>query len=306
MCRISLNPFLASFVLLFAVSCAPKAHAEENVDYIDHIIILAFDGWGASSFETADMPFLKSKLAESAWTLHKRAILPTSSACNWASMFKGAGPEAHGYIAWDTKKPAFSPTYTDEKGNFPSFFSVYREAFPEREMGYFYQWDGMWYIFNMNDFNYVKGFAVSDVGSELMKDAAISYIKEKKPAVAAFFWDYPDKIGHTIGWYTDAYMNELTHVDSIIKDIFEACVSVGIIDNTLFVITSDHGGHDKTHGQPFIADLEAPLIILGERVSPGEIKVPVMQYDVAAILADYMNLEHPMAWRGVTPKWLFY
>ena len=28
------------------------------------------------------MPFLKSMLAESAWTLHKRSILPTSSACN--------------------------------------------------------------------------------------------------------------------------------------------------------------------------------------------------------------------------------
>jgi predicted AlkP superfamily pyrophosphatase or phosphodiesterase len=306
MCRIFLNPFLASFVLLIALSCAPNAHAEENVDYFDHIIILAFDGWGASSFETADMPFLKSKLAESAWTMHKRSILPTSSACNWASMFKGAGPEAHGYIAWDTKKPAFSSTYTDEKGNFPSFFSVYREAFPEREMGYFYQWDGMWYIFDMNDFNYVKGFAVSDVGSELMKDAAISYIMEKKPAVAAFFWDYPDKIGHTIGWYTDAYMNELTHIDSIIKDIVDACVSAGIFDNTLFVITSDHGGHDKTHGQPVISDLETPLILLGKGISPGEINVPVMQYDVAAILADYMNLEHPMAWRGVTPKWLFY
>lgn len=306
MCRISLNPFLATFVLLIAISCAPNAHAEENVDYIDHIIILAFDGWGASSFETADMPFLKSKLAESAWTMHKRSILPTSSACNWASMFKGAGPEAHGYIAWDTKKPAFSPTYTNEKGNFPSFFSVYREAFPEREMGYFYQWDGMWYIFDMNDFNYVKGFAVSDVGSDLMKDAAISYIKEKIPAVAAFFWDYPDKVGHTVGWYTDAYMNELTHVDSIIKDVFDACVSAGIIDNTLIVITSDHGGHDKTHGQPVISDLETPLILLGKGISPGEINVPVMQYDVAAILADYMNLEHPMAWRGVTPKWLFY
>lgn len=296
------HPVIASLLILSAISCAPKAKAEEYVDHIDHIIILAFDGWGASSFEKADMPFLKSKLAESAWTLHKRSILPTSSACNWASMFKGAGPEAHGYIAWDTKRPAFSPTYTDEKGNFPSFFSIYREAFPEREMGYFYQWDGMWYIFDMNDFNYVKGFAVSDVGSELMKDAAVSYILDKKPAVAAFIWDYPDKTGHTMGWYTDAYMNELTHVDLIIKAVYDACVSAGIIDNTLFVITSDHGGHEKTHHQPFMSDLETPFILLGRDITAGEIKVPLMQYDVAAILADYVNIDHPVAWRGQTPN----
>lgn len=98
-----------------------KAQVPEKTSY-PHVIILAFDGWGSSSFEAADMPFLKSKLPESAWTINKRSILPTSSACNWATMFKGAGPEAHGYIAWDTQTPAFVITYADEKGNFPSVF----------------------------------------------------------------------------------------------------------------------------------------------------------------------------------------
>lgn len=283
-----------------AVSCVSSK--AETVPDTDHIIIIAFDGWGASSFEDANMPFLKGKIPESAWTLRKRSILPSSSACNWASMFKGAGPEAHGYIAWDTRQPAFSIAYADEKGNFPSFFSIYRKSFPGCEMGYFYQWEGMRYIFDMDDFDCVKAFDVTVTGSNQMKDAAVSYIIEKKPSVAAFIWDYPDKIGHTIGWYTDEYMQELTHLDSFVEAIFNACVNAGIIDNTLFVITSDHGGHEKTHGQPVISDLETPFILFGKGVSPGEINTPVMQYDVAALLTDYMNLEHPVAWRGITPR----
>lgn len=305
MVRVYLSSLSALLLTIFIPSCAPLASAGDVPDNSDHIIILAFDGWGSSSFEAADMPFLKSKLSESAWTLRKRSILPTSSACNWASMFKGAGPEAHGYIDWDTRSPVFDITYSDEKGNFPSFFSIYRKKFPEREMGYLYQWEGMRFIFDMGDFNSVNEFAVTPAGSEKMKNASISYILDKKPSLAAFIWDYPDKIGHTIGWYTNDYMGELRHIDSIIESIYNACVDAGIVENTLFVITSDHGGHDKTHGQPLMSDLESPFILIGKGIVPGEIHEPLMQYDVASILADYSCLNRPVGWRGKTPEGLF-
>jgi predicted AlkP superfamily pyrophosphatase or phosphodiesterase len=216
-------------------------------------------------------------------------------------MFKGVGPEAHGYIDWDTRNPAFEVTSTDEKGNFPSFFSIYRAAFPEREMGYLYQWEGMKYIFDMDDFDYSEQFPVSDSGCDAMRDAAVTYILDKRPSLAVFVWDYPDHIGHSIGWYSDEYMNGLNHIDSIIEDVVNSCIEAEIIDNTFFVITSDHGGHGKTHGQAVMTDLETPFFLLGKGIIPGEIQGPLMQYDVAAILADYMSLQHPEGWRGKTP-----
>ena len=295
--------FIALIFTLNSTSCTidVKAQDIDDISY-DHVIIWAFDGWGASSFEAANMPFLKSKLPESAWTIKKRSILPTSSACNWATMFKGVGPEAHGYIEWDTQTPAFDITYSDEKGNFPSVFSLYRKQYPEREMGYFYQWEGMRCIFDMKDFSYSVEFPVSSAGSESMKDAAIKYIKETKPGLAAFIWDYPDLTGHTLGWYTDEYFKELSYDDTIIESIVNACIETGIINETLFIITSDHGGHDKDHGAPVMSDLETPFIMFGKGIKPGEISVPLMQYDIASILADYLHLEQPVAWRGKTPN----
>ena len=305
MSRLFSIPILLSLSLFSLGACVPS-NAETIGDNTNHVIILAFDGWRASSFDAAKMPFLKSMLSESAWTLHKRSILPTSSACNWASMFKGAGPEAHGYIEWDTREPAFDITYADTKGNFPSLFSVYREAYPEREIGYLYQWDGMRYLFDMEDFSFSRQFPVSEAGSNAMMDASISYIQESKPSLALIVWDYPDKIGHTAGWNTDAYMNELSHIDSIIEGIVNACKAVGIFDNTLFIITSDHGGHDKGHGQAVMSDLETPFIMFGKGVRPGKIQVPLMQYDVTAILADYSCLDQPYCWRGKTPEGLLF
>lgn len=297
---------VAVFSLYFLVSCTDaNAHEAETQPCDKHVIILAFDGWGASSFEMASMPFLKSKIPESAWTVHKRSILPTSSACNWATMFKGIGPEAHGYIAWNTQTPAFDISFTDEKGNFPSVFSIYRRKYPGREMGYFYQWEGMKYIFDLDDFSSVKGFSVTLAGSEMMKDHTVSYIKEKKPGLACFVWDYPDKTGHSVGWYTPEYMSELSHIDTIIEAVVNSCVEAGIIDKTLFIVTSDHGGHDKTHHQPLISDLETPFVLFGQGVKAQEITVPLMQYDVASIIADYLSLDQPVAWRGKTPVDLF-
>ena len=285
------------------LACTPASGASDEPKTPSvHIVILGFDGWGASSYEQANMPFLKKKVSESAWTLKKRSILPTSSACNWATMFKGAGPEAHGYINWNTQKPAFDITYADEKGQFPSFFSIFRETFPDYEMGYLYQWEGMKYLFDMSDLKKKKKYEISPAGSTEMTDAAVSYIQDKKPALAAFFWDYPDKIGHTIGWYTDDYMKELEHVDAIIESIVTACEKAGIIENTLFIITSDHGGHSKTHGQALMSDLETPFFMWGPGVKSGVITDPMMQYDIAAILASYLHLDQPKGWRGCVPN----
>ena len=291
-------------LITFIPSCC-KLKAEPTNTDSTHVIILGFDGWDSVSFEKADMPFLKSKLAESAWTLHKRSILPSSSACNWATMFKGAGPEAHGYIDWNTRVPAFEVTEKNRKGFFPSLFSVFREAHPNSEMGYLYQWEGMRYVFDMDDFSFVFQFPGSVAGSDQMKNAAISYIKKSNPTLAAFFWGYPDSVGHSKGWNSDEYMAELNHLDSIIEDIVNFCIEIGIYDNTLFVITSDHGGHDQTHGQPLMSDLETPFIVFGPGIQTGEITEPLMQYDVTSLLADYLHLSQPQAWRGRTPDGIF-
>ena len=303
--RFSTLALITLALCVYITSCVPS-NAEPITDKDSkHIIVLGFDGWGASSFDQADMPFIKSILTKSAWTLHKRSILPTSSACNWATMFKGAGPEAHGYIDWDTKAPAFEVTEKNSKGLFPSVFSLFRDYYPKSEMGYFYQWDGMGFIFDMDDFSYTASFPVSAAGSNQMKNAASSYIINEKPNLAIFIWDYPDKTGHTSGWYKKEYMTELTRIDSFIESIVNACKEAGIIDNTIFVITSDHGGHDKTHHQPIMSDLETPFIIFGPGINPGEIVEPLMQYDVASILADCLRLKHPSSWRGKTPEGIF-
>ena len=58
----------------------------------EHVVLIGLDGWGAYSVEKADIPNTKSLMENGSYTLKKRSTLPSSSAINWASMCRGAGP----------------------------------------------------------------------------------------------------------------------------------------------------------------------------------------------------------------------
>lgn len=62
------------------------------------------------------MPNVKSLMAEGCYTLQKRAVLPSSSAVNWATMFMGACPELHGYTTWGSRTPEI-PSRVVSKNN---------------------------------------------------------------------------------------------------------------------------------------------------------------------------------------------
>ena len=82
-------------VLLMAVvaftSCGQAPEAKKQI--AEHVIYIGLAGWGSYSVAKADKPNVKPLMAEGCYTLEKRAVLPSSSGVNWASMFMGAWPD---------------------------------------------------------------------------------------------------------------------------------------------------------------------------------------------------------------------
>lgn len=77
---------------------------------------------------------------------------------------------------------------------------------------------------------------------------ASSYIKEKHPALVAICYDGPDHTGHTAGHDTPEYYEKLKELDMYVGQIVQAVKDAGMLDDTIFILTSDHGGIDKGHG----------------------------------------------------------
>src|SRR5690349_852229 len=89
-------------VLIFA---GLSAHLDAQVKKVKHVVLIGFDGLGAYAIPEAEMPVLKELMTTGSWSLKARAVLPSSSADNWASMLMGAGTTLHGYTEWNSKTP---------------------------------------------------------------------------------------------------------------------------------------------------------------------------------------------------------
>ncbi len=272
----------------------------------NHVVLIGLDGWGAYSVEKADMPVVKKLMEDGSYTLKKRSVLPSSSAVNWASMFMGAGPELHGYTEWGSQTPELPSRIVDEDGIFPTVFGLLHRAAPKAEIGCIYEWDGIRYVVDTLALTYDKHVAQASKEPEATARYAAEYIKRAKPNLVGVIFDNPDHVGHADGHDTPAYYEVLTKLDGYIGQIVQAVNEAGILDDTVFIITADHGGINKGHGGKTMEEMETAFIISGKNVKKGyNFTESMMQFDVAPTIGWIFNLLQPQVWIGRPMKQVF-
>lgn len=266
-----------------------------------HVILIGFDGWGSYCMEKADMPVLKKMMRQGSWTIKKRSVLPSSSAANWASMFMGASPEIHGYTQWNSQKPEIPSRILGKNKIFPTIFQLLHYQKSNAEIGLFYQWSGVKYVVDTLSITHVEQLPKPDRDKKFAKISKIigDYIIDKKPKFCTIVYDYPDHYGHSFGFESKEYYQSLKDVDVSLGDIIQSTKNAGIFEKTIFIVSSDHGGIEKSHGGKSLSEMETPFVIYGNNVKKGfEIIDSMMQFDIAATIAYIFGLELPQVWIG--------
>lgn len=289
----TIKTIVAAFFMLIATG---TAFSEEKAK---HVILIGLDGWGAYSVEKADMPNVKKLMRDGAYTLKKRSVLPSSSAVNWASMFMGAGPELHGYTEWGSKTPELPSRVIGKNNIFPTVFQLLRDKKPDAEIGCIYDWDGIKYLIDTLSVNHWEQSPDYKKFPGKLCDMAVAYITEKKPVFAAIIFDEPDHAGHQDGHDTPGYYQTLTRLDGYVGRIVEAIKEAGIADETIIIVTSDHGGINKGHGGKTMLEMETPFIVSGKNIKKGVLfDESMMQFDIASTIASIFELKQPQVWIG--------
>ena len=292
---------LMSTALLLAgcgKSVTPKRAQVENV------ILIGADGFGAFIMHEnpGAFPNLEKLAASGSSTLEMRSVLPSSSAVNWASILMGAGPELHGYTEWGSKTPDLPSRVLSQSGVFPNIFGLTRDAHPEAELGAFYPWDGIGYLFDTTAVN-VNAFVEND---SIMTTRAVDYLINDRPKLAFFYFAEPDGAGHNKGWESSEYFEMCRHIDSYVGQILAAVDRAGMRDNTVVIFTADHGGIGTGHGGKSMREMQVPYIIAGPGIRQGYV-IPesMMVYDNAMIIAHLLSVETPQVWIGRAPESIF-
>ena len=107
-----------------------------------------------------------------------------------------------------------------------------------------------WYYYGTTDWD------VNNVNATINTLKALELV-DAHPDWRLLWVEYhaPDIAGHTTGWGSVAYANNVTWVDAEVKKLLEGLEDRGMLNETVILITTDHGGHGTTHGDVIEYDM---------------------------------------------------
>lgn len=260
-----------------------------------HVVIIGADGAGAF-FKDTDTPRCDEIFAGGATTYSCRVGMPSMSAQGWGSILHGVLPEYHGLtndIIKNTPYLANSP--------YPSIFKVVRNAMPDAALASFVEWNPINVGIVENGLDVVKGTGADDAE---VTGRILEYLAGNTPTLMFVQFSSPDDIGETYGFGSDIYLATISTVDALIGSIYDKLKAKGILDDTLFIVTADHGGINKGHGGDTDVERNVFLGASGKTVADGAI-VEAEARDVAAIAAYALGVECPSTWTGRVPAGVF-
>ena len=250
------------------------------------VLILSIDGLRPDAIALAPMPNLLALMQNSAYTLNAQTVLPSVTLISHASMLTGLCPSKHG-VDWND--------YLPENG-YASGIDLF-------------------------DIAHTAGLqTVMYVGKEKLRQLTepsstdiFTFINDRdlvitEKLIADFPQDFgllfihfptPDWMGHEYGWMSSQQLSVVFRADEALGQILAELDARGLREETLIIVTSDHGGHDTTHGTDFIEDMTIPWIASGPGIKPGALTTRVYTYDTAATAAFLLGLPIPPEWDGV-------
>ena len=258
--NIFFSRFIFLLVLLLALPSAAQDATSEPLPAppsdIEHILVISLDGARPDAIQQANAPVLQHLAAEGAvdWnaqTVELSVTLPAHS-----SMLTGLSVEEHG-VTYNDMPPDCPPieastflTLASDAG-FSTAMVVGKEKFC-----IYVQREAVDYTFARE-------------GDRSVADRVIELLQTDPPEVIFAHFPNPDYFGHSTGWMSETYINELNSTDFQVGRILDELANLNLLETTLVIITADHGGHDTGHGTTLPEDMTIPWIAYGAGITPG-------------------------------------
>ncbi|XP_046847209.1 uncharacterized protein LOC124440816 isoform X1 [Xenia sp. Carnegie-2017] len=280
-----------------------------------NVLIFGIDGLGGVHLEnvTAKYPGFRSFFDEGSYTTSARCETPTVSASNWGTLITGMTPAEAGIQANYWIPEYGRPKSISQRSHFEpisgegvpeSIFDVmYKQKDMKVYMGYTWDWfhhfatnttvDEMFRGAQLPYFNgsadWLKcafDFGCIKHSDEAVFNATVDVIQQIQPNFMFLHFSRLDKAGHVHCWGCKEYYDELEVIDGYIQKILqvlkETKTSQGtqMLDETLVMVVSDHGGYRNLHGEcngpnteclsfTMTATMNVPLLLRGPRVKKG-------------------------------------
>jgi arylsulfatase A-like enzyme len=244
------------------------------------------------------MPVFHEMAETGAHTWQAYTIVPSITLPSHTSMLTGVGPQKH-QVLWNDYEPA--------KGfvKIPTIFSIAKEKglvtamFVGKEKFKHLNLPGSLDLFV---------WPQPEDNAMAVAQAFAEAVPQLKPNLCFIHFRDPDSAGHKYGAASPEKIQALADCDHALKTIKDTVAKAGFLDDSVFILTADHGSHNTTnsvgkvvgtHGNAETSDVEIPWVAWGKRVKPGfQITAPVLQYDTAATALWLLGIPVPESFWG--------
>ncbi|HEY8402905.1 MAG TPA: alkaline phosphatase [Cytophagaceae bacterium] len=265
-----------------------------------HIIIIGIDGLGAYGVKKFPTPVLDSMMQHGSYTLKAKAVNPTYSMPNWASITMGVPTKIH-QIKSNGWTRAQSPR-RNRTSEIPTMFKVISDSDSSMDIAIFNHWKEFLNLVEPE----LPLYSIHIDNSDSITHHAIQYQNTYHPVLNFIHLDLVDKAGHKYGLKSEEYKGAVMKADSLAGAIIHSVLTSTQDKNYIFLVTSDHGIKGKGHGGMARKIKRIPWIATGYNIKAGnEIKRKVHTYDTACTIIKLLNLEIPQEWTGKVIEEIF-
>ncbi len=254
--------------------------------------IIGLDGAIGRSVKEAHTPNIDALISGGVKTYEAQTVLPSLSFEAWGAMFHGVGPEKHNLGG---------PGPCPEDVSWPSFMKVLHQERPDSRLASFSCWEPI----NSRIIEQSCGCHFVSMPDPELVTAATEYIRNHTPNLFFMQLDFIDEAGHSHGFGTKAYLDQITTTDALVGLMINAITDAGVFDESLIVLLSDHGGEKKGHGSDHPDCMKTFWACRGPGIVHGGDIDDINIMDTAAVVASALSFSSPTGWDARIPEGIF-
>jgi predicted AlkP superfamily pyrophosphatase or phosphodiesterase len=232
------------------------------------------------------MPNLLTLMQSGAYSVNARTTFPSATLPSHASMLTGLCPQKHA-VTWND----YLPEYGYAQGT--DLFDLAHAAglktamvVGKKKLIQITEPPSLDYFLFVNDRDLI-------LAQRLSVEAPIDF------NLLFVHFALTDMMGHEYGWNSPNQLSVIRRADEALGLTLAWLEANALRQETLLLITSDHGGHEFTHGSSDPQDMTIPWVLSGAGVRPGLLNTPIQTTDTAATLAWALRLPLPPEWDGI-------
>ena len=265
--------------------------------YYKHVFIIGVDGLGAALTKVSS-PNFDRIFGNYAFRHDAKTEYATISAQNWGSILTGVAYNTHKY----TNESIANNAKTSKSNNLSIFYYI-RKAMPNAKLASIVNWNPINVGIIENDINVNMIHGSSDT---IVTNEVVNYLKNNgAPTLMFVHFDEVDHAGHTYGGFSSNYYNAVINADKRIGQIFDTIKLIGALDESLFIVVTDHGETTNGHGGHTKEESSAVVAVYGNTVNKVTLDVNTQNRDVSAIVLYALGIDKPSHFVSKVPSNLF-